>query len=58
MKIVFGHFDFTGCRDGVLYKKLSRYPAVSDREVQNVLDFTAYETAHGRDCPEKIEETA
>ena len=43
-------FDITECWDGVLYKKLSRYPQISTWEIQTVLDFISYEKSNGRDC--------
>ncbi len=50
MKIVFTDGDFTECWDGVFFKKLSGYPNITEWEIQNVLDFIAYENAHGREC--------
>ncbi len=51
MRIEIGDFDFTEVWDGVLYKKLSAYPQVSDWEIRTLLEFVAYEAAQGRDCP-------
>jgi len=51
VKIQIGDFDFTEVWDGVLYQKLSRYPAVTDWEIRKLLEFVAYEKAHGRECP-------
>lgn len=51
MRIVIGRFEFTEVWDGVLYKNLSRYPVVTDWEIRTLLEFIAYEAAHGRDCP-------
>ena len=45
-----GNFDFTEVWDGVLYKKLSHYPDITDWEIRNIIDFMAYEKANGRDC--------
>ena len=50
MRIMIGQFEFTECWDGVLYKKLSNYPEITDWEIQNILDFIAYERRHGRTC--------
>lgn len=50
MKIEFGDFEFTECWDGVLYKKLSGYPEMTDWEIQTVLDFIKYEKDNGREC--------
>ena len=50
MRIKIGQFEFTECWDGVLYKKLSNYPEITDWEIQNLLDFIAYEERHGRPC--------
>ena len=50
MKIEFGDFEFTECWDGVLYKKLSGYPEMTDWEIQTVLDFIKYEKDNGCEC--------
>lgn len=50
MKIKISSFDCTECWDGVLYKKLSSYPHITDWEIQTVLDFIRYEEQHGRTC--------
>jgi hypothetical protein len=50
MLIRIGQFDITECWDGVLYKKLSRYPQISAWELQTVLDFIHYEESNGRTC--------
>ena len=50
MEIQIGDFDFTEGWDGVLYKKLSRYPAVTDWEIRTLIEFTDYERANGREC--------
>ncbi len=56
MKIKIGNFDFTECWDGVLYKKLSCFPDITDWEIQNVLDFINYETKNGRSCEIEAED--
>ncbi len=43
--------EYTEVWDGVFYKKLSHYPTVSQWEIKTVLDFIAYETRYGRECP-------
>ncbi len=50
MLIKIGQFDVTECWDGVFYKKLSRYPDITDWEIRTVLDFIEYEKANGRSC--------
>ena len=50
MLIRIGKFDFTECWDGVLYKKLSDYPKITNWEIQTILDFIRYESDHGRTC--------
>lgn len=50
MLIKISNFEFTEVWDGVLYKKLSRYPAISDWEKRNIIEFVEYEAAHGREC--------
>ena len=50
MKIRLGDFDYTECWDGILYKKLSAYPDITDWEIQNIIDFIRYEKMNGRDC--------
>ena len=50
MKIKIGNFDFTECWNGVLYKKLSAYPHITEWEMQTVLDFIRYEAQNGRTC--------
>ena len=47
MQIKIGEFDCTECWDGVFYKKLSNYPAISEWEIQNVLDFEHYGIING-----------
>ena len=50
MLIKIGGFEFTHVWDGVLYKNLSGFPAVSDWEKRNLIEFVEYEASHGRDC--------
>lgn len=50
MKIELSNFEFTECWDGVLYKKLSDYPNITDWEIQTVIDFINYEKIYGRTC--------
>ena len=50
MLVKIGQFEITECWDGVLYKKLSRYPRITPWEIQTILDFIAYEKANGRSC--------
>lgn len=50
MLIRIGGFEFTEVWDGVLYKNLSGYPAVSDWEKRNIIEFVEYEASHGRAC--------
>lgn len=38
MLIKIGDFEFTEVWDGVLYKKLSDYPKVSDWEIRNLIE--------------------
>ena len=57
MLIMINRFEFTECWDGVLYKNLSDYPNITDREIQSVLDFIAYEEMHGRSCVIEADET-
>ena len=49
MHIKIGEFEFTECWDGVLYKKLSNYPDISEWEIQTVYDFMKYEEDNGRE---------
>ena len=55
MIIKIGQFDITECWDGIFYKKLSRYPCITDWEIQTVLDFERYERDNGRECPIEAE---
>lgn len=50
MLIKIGDFEYTEVWDGVFYKKLSHYPAVSDWEIRTILEFIAYEKKYGRTC--------
>lgn len=50
MLIKIGNFEFTEVWDGVLYKKLSNYPQITDWEIRTILEFIEYETQHGREC--------
>ena len=50
MQIKIGEFEYTECWDGVLYKKLSNYPNISEWEIQTIYDFMKYETDNGREC--------
>ncbi len=50
MLIKIGDFEFTSVWDGVFYKKLSRYPAISDWEKRNIIEFVEYEASYGREC--------
>lgn len=60
MLIKIGEYDFTECWDGVLYKKLSDFPHISQWELQTIADFIAYEKANGRSCrieaPESVKD--
>lgn len=48
MKLNLGRHPFSECWDGVYYKVLSDYPRITPHEIRDVLDFMAYEKAHGR----------
>lgn len=50
MLIKVGDFEFTEVWDGVLYKKLSNYPQITDWEIRNLIEFIEYEKANGREC--------
>lgn len=50
MIIQIGDFEFTEVWDGVLYKKLSNYPEITDWELRTLVEFIAYEKKWGRDC--------
>ncbi len=57
MLIKIGQFEITECWDGVFYKALSDYPAISDWEIQTVLDFIRYEEENGRSCTIEAEDS-
>lgn len=57
MLIKIGNFEFTQVWDGVFYKKLSRYPAISDWEKRNIIEFVEYEASRGRECTIECENT-
>lgn len=50
MIIKIGKYDYTEVWDGVLYKKLSNYPQISDWEIRTIIDFIDYENMYGRKC--------
>lgn len=50
MLIQVGDFEFTEVWDGVLYKKLSNFPHISDWEIRNIIEFIEYEKGYGREC--------
>lgn len=56
MLIKIDKFEYTEVWDGVLYKKLSDYPNISEWELQGILDFIRYEEANGRSCSIEAEE--
>jgi hypothetical protein len=56
MIIRIGNFEFTEVWDGVLYKKLSNYPKVSDWEIRNLIEFIEYEKKYGRECEIECED--
>lgn len=58
MRIKIGDYEFTEVWDGVLYKKLSRYPAITDWEKRTLVEFVDYERANGRDCAIECEDAA
>lgn len=43
-------FEFTEVWDGILYKKLSNYPNVTDWEIRNIIEFIEYEKKYNREC--------
>lgn len=57
MRIEIGQFEYTECWDGVLYKKISDYPNITEWEIQNILDFIKYESDNGRNCEIDAEES-
>ncbi len=50
MKITIGDFEYSEVWDGVFYKKLSKYPQISDWELRNIIEFMNYEKMQGRAC--------
>lgn len=50
MLIKIGSFEFTEVWDGVLYKKLSDYPDITDWELRTIIEFAEYEEKNGRKC--------
>lgn len=48
MKINICNHDCTELWDGILYKRLSNYPNITDWEMKNVIDFINYEKLNGR----------
>ena len=57
MLIRIGDFEFTEVWDGVLYKKLSNYPQITDWEIRTIIEFIEYENRYGREC-QSCRETA
>ncbi len=49
MKIVIRADDCTEVWDGILYKKLSHFPDITDWELKTLIDFVRYEKMYGRD---------
>lgn len=56
MRIEIGNFEFIAVWDGVLYKKLSRYPEITDWEKRNIIEFVEYEASYGRTCDIRCED--
>jgi hypothetical protein len=50
MLIKIGDFEYTEVWDGVLYKKLSNYPQITDWEIRTIIEFIDYEKRYGREC--------
>lgn len=50
MLIKVGDFEYTEVWDGVFYKKLSKYPQISDWEIRTIIEFIEYENTYGREC--------
>lgn len=50
MRIKIGNFECTEVWDGVFYKKLSRYPQVTDWEIRTIIEYIEYEKKYGRAC--------
>ena len=58
MIIKVGDFEFTEAWDGILYKKLSNYPDISDWEIRNLIEFEDYENKYDRECVVECEDKA
>ncbi len=58
IRIEIGNFAFTEVWDGVLYKKLSHYPQISDWEIRTLIEFIDYEKQQGRVCEIVCEDKA
>ena len=56
MLIKIDDFEFTEVWDGVLYKKLSGYPQITDWEVRTLAEFMTYERLYGRECTIECED--
>ncbi len=56
MLIKIGNFEFTEVWDGVLYKKLSNYPQITDWEIRTIIECIAYEKSCGRECAIECED--
>lgn len=50
MLIKIRDYDCTEVWDGILYKKLSNYPQISDWELRTIIEFIEYENKYGREC--------
>lgn len=57
MIIKVGNFECTEVWDGVFYKKLSRYPQITDWELRTIIEFIEYERKYGRKCRIECEDT-
>ncbi|MGL5675817.1 MAG: hypothetical protein ACRDDX_05370 [Cellulosilyticaceae bacterium] len=57
MLINIGNHEFTEVWDGVLYKKLSGYPNISEWELRNIIEFVEYEKIYSRNCEMVCEDT-
>ena len=58
MQIRIGNFEYTEVWDGVLYKKLSDYPRITDWEMRTLIEFIDYENSNGRECTIECENNA
>ena len=47
MIIKVGNFECTEVWDWVFYKKLSRYPQITDWELRTIIEFIEYERKYG-----------